>query len=127
MDINFKVVISKEFQGSFQKLMRLKGLPAAQMFKIKGIAKHIDAEIMKYNETRNQIIEEVSARDENGNKVMLDETQVKIDESKLEEAKSQFSDLEALKIEIEDLKFSDLGKNPDLSAEDLYLLEFIKE
>ncbi len=125
--MKLKDLNSPEFNKAFQKFMALKGVPGGQLFKMKGIANKLKDEAKKFEEIRTEVIEEVSEKDEHGKKVMIDQTQVKIAVDKIDEANKRLKDLGDVEIELPEIKFSDLGKEPELTAEDLFHLEFIKE
>ena len=119
-------IASEQFGVSIKVLMKIPGVPAKTMFAIRGIAKIISEEVSKYEEMRASLAEEFGERDAGGQLVKVGKG-IKISESKLSEMKLKLKDMNDLEVSIPEIKFSDLGENPALTAEDIYQLEFIVE
>ena len=120
-----KLVSDKNFGTSFQSLMKLKGIEASSIFALRGIVKIISEETVKYNESRTALIEEYAERDEKGEIVRLSQDSVKIKAETSAELNKKLFDLSNIDVEIPEIKYSTLGKEPDLNAEDIIILEFI--
>ena len=120
-------VVSPQFQESLSLLMKTKHLSAGIMFAIKGIAKKVKEESDKFNEVRNEIINDVAEKDANGKIVQLSDNKIKIAEDKVEEAKKRLAELDAIEIELPSIKIAQLGEKHELSVNDLMALEFIVE
>jgi hypothetical protein len=110
--------LTKLFQANLKKEIA---------FKIKRLVISTDAEITKYNQLRNSLIEEFASKDEKG-EVQKDEegNVVFTSENKIEFLKKQ-TELQNMDVLIQTVKLSELG-DAVLSAADLFALdEIIRE
>lgn len=121
------IIVGKQFQESFDKLLKSKGVPSSQLFKLKSAAKTVQAQLEIFNDLRKQIIDEVSEKDAQGKMVMHSEGSVKIQADKIDEAQKRLNDLDAIDVILPGIKVSDLGKELELTAIDLLALEFLVE
>ena len=116
-----------QFDASFKTLLKMPGVPARSMFALRGVAKMIAEEMLKFDETRKSIVDEFAERDAQGAYVMLTKESVKIQPDKIKEMDKKLRDLGDLDLKLIEIKYSDLGDAPTLNSEDLYHLEFIVE
>lgn len=120
-------IASSQFSDSLKNLMKMPGVPAKTMFKIRGIAKIITEESEKYNELTQKIIEEFGERDESGNLVKVSGNNIKIQKDKIKDMDEKLKELSLIEVELPTVKFEDLGEKPELNSIDLFQLEFIVE
>lgn len=122
-------IASEQFAASLKTLMRLPKVPAKTMFAVRGVAKVIAEEAAKYEEMRSAVIEEFGERDNNGMLVKIGDN-IKIQKDKVKEMGQKLKEIGNIEVKLNEIKFSDLsesGEAPQLTAEDLYQLEFIVE
>jgi hypothetical protein len=120
-------IASDSFKASLKNLMKMHKVPAQAMFKIRGIAKIANDEAAKHDELKNAIAEEFGERDASGNLVTIGGKSVRIQKDKIKEMEAKIKELADIEVPLPEIKFSDLGQEPTLTAEDLYELEFIVE
>lgn len=123
--MKLKVLVSESFNKSFDNLCSLKTIPAPTMFILRGMRKKLSEEIEKYSELRTEYVKEFAQKDNEGNLIYVKENIVKLQDSKACNAK--IGELEKTEVEMVEISFSDLGKEPALTPDDLYNLEFIVE
>lgn len=122
-------IVSQQFSNSFSNLIKLKEVPPKTMFAIRGIAKKVAEETTKFDETRQQIVNDYVERDAEGNMVKLDAESVKIKPDKVKLVNKKLKELGEIEVTIPEIKFSDFGEvaPAHLTTEDLFHLEFIVE
>lgn len=128
--VQLRHLMSQEYNEAFHKLSKLTTLPGATAFKVRRISKKVTAALEDYSELRLEALKAVSKKDENGQLVIVKEngmdSYVILDEHKADFAK-KVKELQEVEVEIEKIKFDDLGPNHGISAFDLMQLEFIVE
>jgi hypothetical protein len=115
-------LIDPRFQDVVRKL-QIAHVPLKGAYKLKGIVKVIDEEIVKYEELRKGALEKFGKRDdagavekdENGNVVFSDEQRASF--------MSEINDLLNLEVAVPKMNIDDLGSNIEISVEDLFFIE----
>jgi hypothetical protein len=115
-------VVSPMFQKAFSKLATQE-LPLRAAFLIKGIAKQIQDEIKKYDDSRMEALKRLGTVKEDG-KLEQDENQnVKLSPENMQKFTEELQGLLDVDVTISSIKISDLGSNAQLSAADASALE----
>lgn len=100
-------------------------LPLKGAYKINKIRKLVDKEAEFYTEKLQEIIDTYAKKDENGQYVFsADGEQIMIQEDKLDECNKALSELQEIKVEIDNqnLSIEDLGESLECTPEELETL-----
>lgn len=124
-------VASVPFMKSFERLMKLDGVPPSTCFKLRGLAKIVQGEIDKYEGAKQDIISQHAEKDEQGNvkrvKISSTKETISIKPEEVKVLDEQLTELFKVEVEIPAVKVSDLGPTPALSPDDYFQLEFLEE
>jgi len=126
MKMKLAKIASQPFHASMKNLMKASQVPVKSMMATRCIAKVVASETEKYNEVYTAIAEEFGLRDED-NKLVLTGNSIKIQPDKIKEMDIKLKEVATIEVDIQEIRYSDLGPNPSINAEDLYQLEFIVE
>ena len=124
-------IISQSFTESLDKLKRVNTFSGEMSFKIRRIGKRIKEATNDYNDLRLQTLTELAKKNEDGSPMITygkngEELYTLLPENRPAFQK-RVKELQSAEIEIEKIKFSDLGDSHGLSPHDLLELEFIEE
>lgn len=100
-------------------------IPLKGAYKINKIKKAIEKESEFYGDKFQEILNQYAKKDENGNFVFTaDETQIEIEDGKIEECNKALEDLQNLEVEIDNynLSLEDLGDNLSCTPDELEAL-----
>jgi len=134
MKLNITTVLDVNFDESFEKLMNQKSLSGFTLFKLRKMVKAIKSELKEYHSLKQQYVNECAVLNNEGLPVI--ETKevngqvlqsYQIVKEKIPYLNKKLEELNSIEIEIEEIKFSELGSHHELTAKDISFLEFITE
>lgn len=116
--------------SSFLNVVRTPKLPFKTAYKLSKLSKAIEDEVAFYREKMQELINEYGQKDEDGNLIFIDNGQsIALKPETQAECYAKIAELEALDIELPDIKFSvDEFADTTLSLEELQpILPFIED
>jgi len=113
------------FNDSLKVLIRLSNIPVKTAFALRDTVKKISEEVSKYDELKQQYINDAAVKDENHN-IVHEGAGIKLDPTKLVELNKKIKDLYDIDVAIPTVKYDELGDAAaSLTVENLFNLEFI--
>ena len=115
---------------NFYNQIRSTSLPFKTAHKLSKLSKAIEEEIGFYREKMTELIEQYAQKDDEGNYVYInDGRDIAIIPDKIQECQAKIQELETMKIELPDIKFSvDEFENTTLTVDELQpILPFIED
>ena len=115
-----------QFQVALRKLASQE-LPLKGAFAIKGIVKKANEELVKYDEVRNEALQRLGTKNEDGSLSKNESGSVDLSEENMQLFVKELGEMLSMEIHIGSLKASDLGDKINLSANDLMALDVLIE
>lgn len=109
------------FQQALNKLA-MQPLPLRVAFRLKGITAKVKEEFLKFEEARRAGLQKFGKKGEDG-QLLLENDNVQFDQEGLEGFVKELGDLQAVEVEVGQIKLSELGDNVEMSVEELMHLE----
>ena len=129
--ISVQKLLMPAFNESFDKLKKVVTFSGEVTFKIRRLGKKIEKELEVYNEVRLETLKACAKKDDSGSPIVGQDPRGFDTYALLDEKKKEFNEkvtgLQGVMVELEKIKYNDLGANHGLSAHDLIQLDFIVE
>lgn len=110
------------FRIAFTKLMA-QPVSLKVAFKLKGIAKRIEEESVKFEEVRKEALMRYGAKDDKGEIILNDDGTVKLEPEQLKAFADELNQLGETEIEVGTISLAELGSDITLSTEDAIALD----
>jgi hypothetical protein len=125
--VELRVLVDPKFQSALRKLASQE-LPLRAAFTLKGIINSINGELKKYDEVRNEALQQLGEKDDGGKVATTETGSVKLSEQSRQLFMSEMTTLLATPVDVGSISIKDLGEKCLLSTADLLTLdELIKE
>ena len=119
-------LIDPRFQDIVRKLQATH-IPLKGAYKLKGVVKAIDEELVKYEELRVLAVEKFGLRLESGELDKDENGGVKFSDENRKAFVAEINDLMSLNVPIAKISINDLGDKVSMSVEDLFFIEDLLE
>ena len=117
-------LIDQRLHIALMKLI-MEPLPLKAAFKLKGITKKINEECNKYDEVRNEALNRLGDKAEDGALRIDERGNVQLSDDNLNKLTNEINSLLEVEVEIPTISIAELGESVKLSVADLEFLEGI--
>ena len=115
-------IVDPGYQSVLRKLAS-QDIPLKTAFKLKGMIKIGNEELVKYEEVRSEALKRLGDKKEDGSLVIDEKGTVKLAEENMEKFVAELNALLVTEINVGSVKLSELGDKVALTTQDLFTLD----
>lgn len=116
------LIVNKDFRAALEKLSK-QPLPLRTAFKLKGAMKKINEEFMNFEEIRNEALQRLGQKDEDGKLIVQSNGGINLSQEAVMQFNAEISELANTDVEVQKVTIAELGENITLTTEELLYLE----